>query len=82
MNQLLLLLSVCLLAGCGEMKPVEGAPEIHVREDMGANVSVQPDGQRLVIIRGGEAVHVIILLPPAKSADTATVAPAVEKADK
>ena len=82
MNQILLLLSVCLLAGCGEMKPIHGAPEVIVHEDCPATVAVQPDGSRLITIRTGEVVRVIILLPPAKSAGQATTAPAVEKVEK
>lgn len=67
MNQILLFLASCLLAGCGAMKPVEGATEVVLRDDHIATVHQQPDGSRLITVNRGEVcVAVILLMPPAK----------------
>lgn len=73
MNQILLLLSVCLLAGCGALKPVEGAPEIQIRAPDTATITIQENGSRLVVVNRGENVVAVILLPPAKVAVEAPV---------
>jgi hypothetical protein len=66
MKFIMILLAACLLVGCGEMKSVEGSPEVLVNNsNSSTTLTVQSDGQRLITIRHGEVVHVIILLPPA-----------------
>ncbi len=62
----ILLTSILFLTACGGMKPVEGAPEILVRNDSIATVVTQIDGKRLVTLNRGEVVYAIILLPAAK----------------
>ena len=62
----ILLTSILLLTACGEMKPVDGASEILVRDDFKSSTSIQPDGGRLVTIYRGETMVAIVLLPALK----------------
>jgi hypothetical protein len=64
MPKLLLLLPLLILCSCGEFKPVTGANEINIRDDMKATIAIQSDGKRLITIyRGGGEIYAIILLP-------------------
>jgi hypothetical protein len=85
MKYIPLLVIGCLLAGCGGMNPVEGAPEVMVQDDINASVSVQPDGKRLVTISAGKTVRAIIMLPPlppAKVDAPVTTVPTVERDER
>ena len=79
MNMIIFSLAACLLVGCGNMKPVEGAPEIQIRQQDTATITVQENGSRLVVIGRGEAITTIILLPPAKEATPKVTTPVLEK---
>ena len=68
MNVILIAAIACLLAGCGALKSVEGAPEVQIRSSDNATVAIQENGSRLVVITRGENVSAVILLPPAKEA--------------
>lgn len=72
MKQVKLSMIACALlivAGCNEMKPVVGASEVLVNENLKSTVHLQEDGTRLVTIQQGENVTVIIRLPPIKDAE-------------
>lgn len=73
------LVTLVILAGCGQMNPVSGAPEVIVREENTVTLTVQPDGERLITIRSGEIVYAVVLLPPAKIDSQVSHVPVVEK---
>lgn len=58
-----------IVAGCNEMKPVSGASEVLVNENLKSTVHLQDDGSRLVTIQQGDNITVIIRLPPLKDAE-------------
>lgn len=61
--------ALLIVAGCNEMKPVVGASEVLVNENLKSTVHLQEDGTRLVIIQQGENITVVIRLPPLKDAE-------------
>lgn len=73
MKLVLLAVMGLFLASCGDMKTVDGVPEIILRDDYGYAVSVQSDGGRLITINRGESVISVILLQPQKPSNKTQV---------
>ena len=62
-----LILTILVLAGCGEMVQAPGAPEIQCAQGyLIPTVTTMPDGSRIVTLTHEGRIEAIIVLPPLK----------------
>ena len=61
-----------MACGCSRLEPVQGAPEVStVNAPRNAEVQLQDDGWRKVIIRDGGRIETTVMLPPITPGHTA-----------